>query len=79
MNPHMIEFMLKEKRQQMLEEAEHLRLLTQFKIRITREKRIKRAQLMLAISDLLLRTGYRIKKKYEQTLLTTESCKTVLR
>ncbi len=72
MNPHMIEFMIKEKQQSMIEEAEKLRLLGQVKRRLARERKIRRAKMMLAFSDVLLRVGYRIKKKYKQTLIAAE-------
>lgn len=72
MNPHMIEFMIKEKQQYMLEEAENLRLHAQVRRKIAQEKKIRRAKMMLAFSDILLRAGYRIKRKYKKALSVAE-------
>lgn len=71
MNPLVIEMMLREKREDMLREAERQRMLAEIEMG---QQRLT-GKLTVLLGDVLIRLGERMKRRYEQELaLQVESC-----
>ena len=71
MNPLVIEMMLREKREDMLREAERQRMLAEYE----RGQQRLMKKMVILIGDVLIRLGERMKRRYEQELaLQVESC-----
>jgi hypothetical protein len=68
MNPYVLEVILKEKRAEMLREAERQRMINEYEA----ANPPVRGRLAIAFGDLLIRTGKRLKKRYQSEL---ESCR----
>lgn len=62
MNPYMIELMIREKREDMLREAERQRLVAQYEAGRVRAK----TRFALALGDVLISLGERLKSRYGQ-------------
>lgn len=72
MNPMIIEVLLKEQRQDMLQEAERLRLVKLYEANNPKP----RGRLLVALGNLLIRLGQRLKHRYEQQVeLSGKICK----
>ena len=71
MNPLVIEMMLREKREDMLREAERQRMLAEYE----KGQQQLIQKLVLLLGDVLIRLGERMKRRYEQELaLQAEAC-----
>lgn len=70
MNPYVIEVILREKRDDMLREAERQRLIAQYEIyEAARQPPKKRlAVAVVAVGDMLIRLGERLKERYASKL-----------
>lgn len=63
MNPVIMEMMIKERRDDMLREAERLQLIALYEANTTPRK----ARILITLGDLLIRTGEKLKQKYSHT------------
>jgi hypothetical protein len=71
MNPIIMEMMIKEKRRDMLQEAERLRLVALYET----DNPPKKERIIIALSDLLIRTGEKLKQRHCQTPeISTSTC-----
>jgi hypothetical protein len=71
MNPLITEMMIKERRNDMLQEAERLRLVALYEA----DNPPRKARILIALGDLLIRTGEKIKQRYCQTPeISTSTC-----
>jgi hypothetical protein len=66
MNPYLLEVMLKEKRQDMLREAERQRMINEYEA----ANPPVQGRLVIALGDLLIRLGERLKQRYQGKLGT---------
>jgi len=72
MNPFIVEMTVKERRREMLEESERLRLVALYNANNTEPK----GRIAIALGNFLIRTGQKLKLRYEQEIETTgQLCK----
>ncbi len=71
MNPLFIEMIIKEQREDMLQEAERLRLVALYEA----NNPTKKAKILIALGDFLIQAGEKIKQRYSpKAELATGSC-----
>ncbi len=64
MNPYMIELVIKEKREEMLKEAERRRMISLYDA----AQRSNQKKLAVILGDFLIRLGEKLKKRYSSQL-----------
>ena len=62
MNPYVIELMIREKREDMLREAERLRLIAEYEA----GRKNRNGRVWYAVGELLIRLGERLQNRYGQ-------------
>ncbi len=71
MNPIITEMMLRERREDMLKEAEQIRLVALYEA----NNPTKKAKILIALGDFLIQTGEKIKQRYSpKVALAADSC-----
>ncbi len=71
MNQIIIEMTIREKRNEMLQQADRLRLIALYEA----DNPPRKSRILIALGDLLIRTGENIKLRYGQTSeIPTSSC-----
>lgn len=64
MNPYITELMIKERRREMLEEAERLRLIAAYEA----NRQTHKARFLTALGEKLIALGERLKRRYGQNV-----------
>ena len=71
MNPIIMDMMIKERREDMLKEAERLRLVALYEA----SNPTKKAKIFIALGDILIQTGEKLKQRYNHKVeLSADSC-----
>lgn len=71
MNPIIIEMIIKEKRDDMIREAERLQLVALYEA----SNPPRKARILISLGNLLIRTGEKLKQRYSNTQeISTNTC-----